>query len=348
MSNIIPMTDKMSAWLPLDQALHRALYDPITGYYNQKNPLGRSGDFITAPEISQLFGEMIGLWCIEKWQQAGCPTPVRLIEFGPGRGIMMSDVLRIFKLVPPLLDAVTCHLIEVSEPLREIQKETLKNYNDRLFWHNDLNGDEIPEGFTLILANEFFDALPISQYIFRKDGWIENGISKGGDNSTVFEERPCGAPSLRFTPDLNQIIEICPFDQVYTQRISNRLKEKGGAALIIDYGDDQEKWQGETLQALLNHKKVSVLEYLGQADISHHVDFRGLRWIFMQEGLMCSQTETQGDFLRQLGIELRADQLAKKMDGAARVAHLTAVHRLIGATEMGVLFKVLEIYHARS
>lgn len=332
-------------WISLGQALHRALYDPTDGYYSHKNPLGRSGDFITAPEISQLFGEMIGLWCIDKWQQAGCPTPIRLVELGPGRGLMMADILRIFKLIPSLSESITCHLIEVSKPLRQIQKTTLTDYNDRLFWHDDLDDshNSLPAGYTLILANEFFDALPLSQFILRETGWHERGLVHDAEGLLSYEEQPCRVPDVRFEADLNQIIEICPLDHVYVKKISDRLKANEGAALIIDYGDDVEKWQGETLQALLHHKKVSVLDHLGQADISHHVDFRGLREDFLREGIVCAQTQTQGEFLRNLGIELRADQLAQRMDGPARMAHLTAAHRLIGYGEMGQLFKVLEV-----
>ena len=332
-------------WISLDQALHRALYDPTDGYYSHKNPLGRSGDFITAPEISQLFGEMIGLWCIDKWQQAGCPTPVRLLEIGPGRGLMMADILRIFKLVPVLFESVTCHLIEVSTLLREIQKNILKEHEYRLSWHDNLDDSHnpIPAGYALILANEFFDALPISQFILRETGWQERGVVRDTEGLLSYEEQPCSPLELRFEVESNQIVEICLLDRIYVKKISDCLKENGGATLIIDYGDDQEKWQGETLQALLHHKKVSVLDYLGQADISHHVDFRGLREEFARENIVCAQTQTQGEFLRNLGIEPRADQLAQRMDGPARVAHLTAVHRLIGHGEMGQLFKVLEV-----
>ncbi len=341
---IKPMPNTDTVWLPLNQALHRALYDPATGYYSHKNPLGRSGDFITAPEISQVFGEMLGLWCIEMWQRAGCPTPVRLLELGPGRGVMMADVLRILKLVPVLMEAVTCHLIEVSSPLRKIQAQTLASHEERLFWHDDLDvaNDQIPNGFTLILANEFFDALPISQFILREDGWKELGIAYDGDNVEV-QERSCVSPFLRFDADRDCIIELCPLDSIYVKKMSDRLRVNGGAALIIDYGEDVPKWQGETLQALLHHKKVSVWDHLGNADISHHVDFHGLRDAFRQEGIVSSDTRSQGEFLRALGIEQRADQLAQKMDPVKRAAQLTATHRLISSAEMGNLFKVLEV-----
>lgn len=332
----------MDTWTPLDEALSKALYDPLMGYYAQELPLGKQGDFITAPELSQLFGEMIGLWCLEQWQNAGSPTPVRLIELGPGRGLMMADILRVFKLIPSLYETTTCHLIEVSPILKALQRERLASHLEKISWHDQLEPEDLPTGFTLLIANEFFDALPISQHLKTNDGWMIRGI-KSENGTPSFEDRPCPPPPLRFDATNDIPIEICPLDGFFTKQISHCLKESGGAALIIDYGDDLRVWQGDTLQALKNHQRQNILESFGKADISHHVDFYGLRQLFSEQGINCPPVETQGDFLRNLGIELRANQLAQTMHAHQRGKHFGAVHRLIGSNEMGILFKVLKI-----
>jgi NADH dehydrogenase [ubiquinone] 1 alpha subcomplex assembly factor 7 len=315
----------------------------VAGYYAKKNLLGKSGDFITSPEISQLFGEMIALWCLDQWESAGSPTPIRLVELGPGRGQMMADILRIFKLIPLLLNTMTCHLIDISSPLRDLQKQTLKAYQDRTFWHEDLDDPSIPPGFTLILANEFFDALPLSQFILREKGWMEMGLQPDFQGTYEWAEQPCPPPPLRFSPDLNTIVERCPQAEVYAKKISQRLKNQGGAALLIDYGDDHMTWQGDTLQAVFNHTKVPILPYLGQADISHHVDFHGLKDVFRQEELTQQSLVSQGDFLRNFRIDHRAHHLAQGLSLSQQAQVYASTHRLISASEMGEVFKVLMV-----
>lgn len=337
-------------WIPLDQFIHAALYHPETGYYQRKNPFGSKGDFVTSPEISSLFGEMLGIWCLNKWQEAGSPLPLRLIELGPGRGLLMKDILTLIskissKLFPHeasdyLLKNTSCHLIEISERLRTIQRETLRDY-PQVHWHESM--DDIPEGYTVIFANEFFDALPIKQYLLKENGWHERGVIMDTTGAAHPVDHPCPPPNLRFEPTPNKLCEICPLDSLFVHQISHRLRQNGGSALIVDYGDYVEKWQGDTLQALMSHKPVSPFEHIGNADITHHVDFGGLEHLFHQNGLTTNAIVTQGDFLRSQGIDLRANQLGKILSADQKGHFFQAIHRLIAPQEMGALFKVLEV-----
>lgn len=341
----------MTEWTPLDEALEKVLYDHSDGYYQQKNPFGKTGDFVTAPEISSLFGEMIAVWALNKWQEAGSPLPLRLVEFGPGQGVMMADILRILHKLSTrlwenfedlvLTEQISCHLIEVSERLQKIQAQSLLNYAPMVHWNESL--ENISDGYTIIFANEFFDALPIKQYIRKQNQWYERGLTE--DHS--FKDMPCSPPPLRFSATDSEVCEICPKDLWYAKKISARLKIQGGAALLIDYGDDFHIWQGETLQALKHHTSVSIEDSFGkdrgECDITHHVDFWELREFFTKEGLLCQSTQTQQTFLLNQGIASRANQLAKNLLWEQREVFFASLNRLLSPQQMGVLFKVLEI-----
>lgn len=308
-----------------------ALYDPEAGYYATKVPIGRAGDYITAPEMTQVFGEVIALWLVDIWQKAGRPTPFHLIEMGPGRGTLMADMLRTMQSLKVPLSEMKVHLIEVSPLLIEVQKTTLSPYSASLFWHNDLTTLPKDQGFCLMVANEFWDALPIQQHVKLNSDWVERHVGQEHDQ-------------LIFLPQGSSIIrETCPTMPSLVTQISEHLKKCAGAALFIDYGYDQPDALGDTLQALYRHQRQSSLANVGQADLTHHVDFHRLSCLFKDAGLTVHGPVPQGDFLKANGLEIRTEQLCERANPDQRGALQTAAVRLTHATHMGALFKVLSV-----
>jgi NADH dehydrogenase [ubiquinone] 1 alpha subcomplex assembly factor 7 len=322
-----------------------ALGDPEYGYYRKADPLGRAGDFITAPEISQVFGEIIGLWCAVCWQQAGAPSSVNLVEFGPGRGTLMADALRAAASVPTFADACKIHLIETSPALRACQEATLTGRTVR--WHEELG--TVPRGPALIIANEFFDALPIDQYQRTKRGWRLRcvGIDPATDqfcyltdDGKSYEEAPF-SPSWDAAPE-GSLFETCPAGLSLATALGERIATDGLAALIIDYGHVR-SGAGETLQAVRNHKPHEVLADPGDADLTAHVDFAALAARAEAAGAHAHGPVPQGAFLTALGIEARTDRLAAgAAPDVARLLH-SGYRRLIGADTMGMLFKAMAL-----
>ena len=313
-----------------------ALGHPEHGYYPTRDPLGAAGDFITAPEISQMFGEIIGLWCAVAWQSMGEPSSVALAELGPGRGTLMADVLRAAAMVPAFRAALRVHLVETSPALRARQAERLAGVG--AVWHDDVS--TLPPGPLLLVANEFFDALPIRQYVRRDDGWRERlvGLDDGG---FAFVDGPLvDLAALGIVPPeakVGQQFEVNAAACSIAAQLGARLAAQGGAALVIDYGYDRCA-VGDTLQAVRHHTFAPVLEDPGQSDLTAHVDFQALSLAFSPARV--SAVTTQGSFLRALGIELRAARLMKSApEKAEDIAK--ACRRLIDAAEMGTLFKVL-------
>jgi SAM-dependent MidA family methyltransferase len=233
------------------------LADPEHGYYRTREPFGRSGDFVTAPEVSQLFGEMIGVFIVHAWQRHGTPAAVRLVEIGPGRGTMMADMLRVVaRLAPPLFENMTVHLVETSDRLREVQQATLAQYDGKIAWHQGF--DEVPPGFTLIAANELFDAIPIRQFVKTPTGFRERMVGLDADNELAFGPGIAGIdPDLLPEPAHNvpagTLFEISPARQSVMIAICERLKAFGGTALAIDYGHFVTGF-GDTLQAVRMHE----------------------------------------------------------------------------------------------
>jgi NADH dehydrogenase [ubiquinone] 1 alpha subcomplex assembly factor 7 len=311
--------------ITVEQAQKLALYHPEFGYYAQGNVIGQHGDFITAPEISQLFGEMLAFWCIAQWQEAGSPTSIHLIELGPGRGTLLQDILRIGARQEGFLDSLTVSCVEICPHLYEQQRQNLSEY-PFIFWYKDLF--EVPRGadFTLVLANEFFDTLPIRQFVGHEERTIRYSET---ENDLVFA--PPGNP--------NSIKESCPIATDIMRQLLRHLSP--GVALIIDYGDDTppESRFGDTLQALFQHKPVRVLQSLGFADLSHQVDFHNLRSICPNH-----RFQPQGNFLLRLGIEQRLEKLMSIASPEQRFALTTGATRLVAPTEMGQRFKVLEVF----
>lgn len=323
------------------------LADPEHGYYKTREPFGKAGDFITAPEISQLFGEMIGIFMVHAWQSHGEPDGTHIAEIGPGRGTMMADMLRVIsRIAPKLYETCTVHLIETSERLRGMQKETLAEHQAKTRWHGSF--DELPPGFTLLAANELFDAIPIRQFVKTPTGFRERMIGLDADDNLSFKIGvatldPALLPEGGLPAD-GTVFEFAPARQAVMQAICERLHLFGGTALIIDYGHMTTGY-GDTLQAVRNHEYDPPLENPGLADLTSHVDFAHLARTAAAAGAHLNGCMFQGDFLIGLGIETRAAALGRDKTDNTRRAIKTAVDRLAGAGEgrMGELFKVLAV-----
>jgi NADH dehydrogenase [ubiquinone] 1 alpha subcomplex assembly factor 7 len=320
------------------------LTDPARGYYRSGDPLGAGGDFTTAPEISQLFGELIGAWLIDCWNQAGRPKPVRLVELGPGRGTLMQDALRAGRILPEWLEAVELHLVEINPALRGLQGERLAPYQPQ--WHDAL--DSVPDGPVLLVANEFLDALPIRQLMFAGNTWRERLIAWSERSGFHFTLSATPSPLAALVPpDLSggaegSLVELSPAAIGIATEAARRISAFGGAALLIDYGR-MEPSTGESLQAVKEHRPVGIFDAPGTADLSAHVDFGTLSRAASEAGATTFGPVTQGDFLAELGITLRADRLKRDADPTEAGRIDEAVERLVGSDAMGSLFKALAI-----
>jgi SAM-dependent MidA family methyltransferase len=322
----------------LDAYISACLLHPDHGYYTTRTPFGAAGDFITAPEISQMFGELIGLSLAQAWIDQGAPTPFTLAELGPGRGTLMADVLRACAQVPKFIDAAQITLLEASPALRAVQAETLVGHDPS--WINDIA--ELPDQPTFLIANEFFDALPIRQFVRDGNRWRERQVGVQ-DDTLVFglgpaQPQPALAHRLEDTAN-DDLVEDCPAATPILSTISARIAAHGGAALVFDYGD----WRtlGDTLQALQNHAPTDVLAAPGYADLTAHVDFEAL--LSACATTTPSRVTPQGVFLERLGITARAQVLAKSLSDEALDAHIAAHRRLTHPQEMGTLFKTFGI-----
>jgi NADH dehydrogenase [ubiquinone] 1 alpha subcomplex assembly factor 7 len=325
--------------------MEMCLYDPQHGYYNRRTPFGAAGDFVTAPEISQMFGELIGLWAAEVWRLMGGPDPVLLIEFGPGRGTMMKDALRAAQAAPEFRRAVRVHFTETSPDLQSQQRHTLSSVDDvALQWHASI--DEVPVAPSIIVANEFFDALPIRQAERRPTGWHERmvAVDAGGALALTLARDPLPDLGRELSPAvtharIGEIFEWRPW-KIATE-IARRAAA-GGAALIIDYGHVKSA-TGDTFQAVRSHQYASQLASPGLADLTAHVDFEALGKAAQQAGARVHGPIEQGTWLKRLGIEARAAVLQANATGAKRADIAAALQRLAGTGpgQMGSLFKVI-------
>jgi NADH dehydrogenase [ubiquinone] 1 alpha subcomplex assembly factor 7 len=312
------------------------------GYYRDRDPLGEEGDFITAPEVSQMFGELIGLWCVDTWQRLGQPARFHLVEMGPGRGTLMQDALRAARVAPGFLAARELHLVEINDTLRARQAERLGDHRPQ--WHTSLA--TIPAGPMLLIANELLDALPVHQFVKTPTGWRERVITWQEDRLAYALAAPGPAINLlrpahqQAAPD--DIAEVSPASVALIDSLARRLVAQGGAALLIDYGP-AESGLGDTFQALQRHRFHDPLQEPGEADLTAHVDFESLAAVAREAGAGIHGPFTQGDFLRSLGLELRTDMLANKSDPATADILRRQCRRLIAPDEMGRLFKVLAL-----
>jgi SAM-dependent MidA family methyltransferase len=337
---------KSSGPMPVWRYMELCLMHPEHGYYVSRDPLGREGDFTTAPEVSQMFGELLGLWAASLWRTMGSPSLLRLIELGPGRGTMMADALRAVRVLPPLYQTLSVHLVEINPVLRKKQQATLSGVRN-VAWHDDI--DEVPDGPYIIFANEYFDVLPIHQVVKRENGWHERMVELDPNGKLVF-----GAslnPIPRFEVLLPPLVRAAPVGAVFEWRpdseimkIASRVRDQDGAALIIDYGHVRSD-AGDTFQAIARHSFTDPLNAPGQADVTAHVDFQALGRAAEDVGALVHGPVTQGEFLKRLGIETRAVALMAKAapevseDISAALKRLTAG----GRTGMGALFKVLGV-----
>ncbi|MBI74466.1 MAG: SAM-dependent methyltransferase [Oceanicaulis sp.] len=320
-----------------------ALFDPREGYYATKNPIGAGADFITAPEISQMFGELMGLWAAQSWMDMGKPAAFQLVELGPGRGTMMADALRAARTVPGFVDAAHVVLIEASAALKAVQAQTLGPTGAQIRWVDRL--ESVPAGPAIVLGNEFLDCLPVRQAIRRGDDWHERMIGLDADEAFVFVlGPPLGADAdliperLRDAPE-DSLAELRPGDRQVVDALAARFAEAPGRALFIDYGPATSE-TGDTLQAVKAHKKVPPLEAPGTADLTARVDFESLAAAARAAGLTVSGPVTQGDFLVGLGLEARAAALCQAAPDK-RAVFARQVWRLTDPEQMGTLFKLV-------
>lgn len=342
MSAVSPLTAKLKAKIEADGPLtvetfmDICLNDPEHGYYRVATPIGRGGDFITAPEISQTFGEMIGLWAADMWRSMGQPKPFNLIEFGPGRGTLMADALRAGRIVPGFLEAVELHLIETSKTLRAEQERQLCVYHPH--WHEGLA--TVPPRPSIAIANEFFDALPIRQIVYQDGAWRERrvGLANTGFHFLAAEETMmAGLPH----GEEGEVKEICPSALRLIEDMALIAELHPLVMLIIDYGH-REAGSGDTLQAVARHRFADPLNMPGRLDLSAHVDFAGLAEHGRGLGLRVSGPLELGLFLTRLGIGERLQRLCHAAPEQAEGLR-AGVRRLISPAHMGALFQVMAL-----
>jgi SAM-dependent MidA family methyltransferase len=341
-ARLIKSTGPMPVW----RYMELCLTHPQHGYYISRDPLGREGDFTTSPEVSQMFGELLGLWAASVWRTIGSPPSLHLIELGPGRGTMMADALRALRVLPPLYQALHVHLVEINPVLREKQRDALVGARD-VTWHNSIA--TVPAGPSVILANEYFDVLPIHQAVKRENGWHERTVELGSDGQLSFGVS--ADPLPRFEILLPPLVRAAPVGAVFEWRpdtemmkIASRVRDQGGAALVIDYGHVRSD-AGDTLQAISRHSYSDPLKNPGLADITAHVDFQALGRAAEDIGARVHGPVTQGEFLKRLGIETRAVTLMAKATHEVSESVSGALKRLIdgGRGGMGSMFKVIGI-----
>ncbi|MBV9556266.1 MAG: SAM-dependent methyltransferase [Pseudolabrys sp.] len=332
--------------MPVSQYMALCLSHPQHGYYITRQPLGAAGDFTTAPEVSQMFGELIGLWAVAVWQQMGAPEYVRLIELGPGRGTLMKDALRAAAMTPAFRTAAVVDLVEISPLLRSQQEETLKESGAPLFWHDALG--DVPAGPAIVIANEFFDALPINQAVKTQGQWRMRTV-RIADNALAYGV--ADEPIAHFERTLPEMVrqagdgEIFEWrDETATLELSRRLMRDGGAALVIDYGHEDSA-PGDTFQAVGSHSFADPLAAPGAVDLTAHVDFEALVHAAEAMGVKAFGPLVQADLLRRLGLEQRAAALKAGGTRAQASAIDAAVARLTGRgrTGMGNLFKAVAL-----
>lgn len=320
------------------------LLDPVDGYYPTRDPLGSEGDFITAPEISQMFGECLGFWVIQSWKDMGRPDRFNLVELGPGRGVMMADMLKSVSLRPECRRAANVILIEASAALQAVQAKTLGLSGVSVSWADRI--EEVDDAPTLVVGNEFLDCLPIRQFVWSSDSWSERriGIDEGGlrfeiDGNSIPDSLFQSFPNTQPTPQESDLLEICPAVAQVVDHLKDRFSKSTGRALFIDYGPAETEF-GDTLQALKRHQKVDVFDAPGDTDLTARVDFEGCLALAGRAGLDTHGPIAQRTLLSTLGIEVRATALLRSNENA-RPKLLRQLHRLLDEDEMGSLFKAI-------
>lgn len=347
LEKIIVERIKENGPMNMGEYMSLCLGHPEYGYYMTRDPFGTEGDFTTSPEISQIFGELIGAWIADCWMKLGQPDPFIVLECGPGRGTLMSDALRATKQVVGFHEAMQLHLLETSPVLREKQKSMLGQYEP--LWHSELQAENFKYP-TIIIGNEFLDALPVRQMNFNGTDWLEITVDLNiNDTLRLSENKPEKAvkaliPQLLIEPRLGDHIEVSLEQKSFIETVSKILLKQGGSALFLDYGSVH-LIPSDTVQAIKKHHAVNVLEQPGEVDITSHVQFAEISRIAMESNVTVHGPVSQSDFLKRLGIDVRAEMLrAKATQLQAHDIH-SAVQRLTGMdtekNEMGMLFKVI-------
>jgi NADH dehydrogenase [ubiquinone] 1 alpha subcomplex assembly factor 7 len=331
--------------MPVGAYMALCLAHPQHGYYMGRDPFGARGDFVTAPEISQMFGELIGVWMAAVWRQMGAPARAHVVELGPGRGTLMQDALRAARVMAGFAEATAVHLVEISPVLRARQRETLREAGVPVHWHASFA--DVPPGPAIVVANEFFDALPVDQAVKAADGWHERRVGIDAQDRLAFVLAPSAIAGferllparLRDVPP-GAVFEWRAHDLAHA--LGRRLAEQGGAGLVIDYGH-VESACGETLQAVARHAFADPLRTPGEADLTAHVDFEALMRAATSAGAKAFGPVAQGEFLRRLGIDARAAKLKANAPPKLAADVDSALARLTGSgrNEMGRLFKAV-------
>ncbi|MEQ7156429.1 class I SAM-dependent methyltransferase [Brevundimonas aurifodinae] len=325
----------------------RCLHDPSGGYYATRPDLGEAGDFITAPLISQMFGELIGLWAVEVWHRLGAPERVRLVEIGPGDGTLMADALRAARLAPDFLSATELILIEPSRPLREVQARRLGETDTPPRWVSSLEAID-RDAPVILIANEVLDCMPARQFVRTETGWTERRVGVSDDGDLMFGLTAISGGFVRpmFEVQPGELIEVSEQQAAFGRDLARLVAETSGAALLIDYGRDR-PGPGDTLQALRRHARVDPLDTPGLADVTQWADFPAVLEAAVQAGADVTGCVGQGEFLRRLGIDTRAERLMSARPDAAPAIR-RQLDRLTADDQMGALFKAAAIFSPRS
>lgn len=326
--------------------METCLSDPQGGYYTSRLPIGKDGDFITAPEISQIFGELVGLWAVAVWQSMGAPAQLIVAELGPGRGTLMADALRAWRSVPQFLDSARLALVETSPTLRKVQQERLAGSPVPIEWYTRI--EDVPKGPLIVLANEFIDALPIRQFIRRAGEWRERCVTLGANGEFTLSDGEAIRDGAALSHKLAEpavdgaIIELRPAAEAFVAHLATRAAQAPLAALIVDYGYARPSF-GDTLQAVRAHEFADPFAAPGETDLTAHVDFAALKRGAEARHLAAHGPMPQGEFLLKLGLGTRRDQLLQTARADQRDAITSGAARLVDPHKMGVLFKVLAL-----
>ena len=327
--------------ISFDKFVDIALYHKKTGYYMKKNPFGKDGDFITAPNISILFSEMLAIWCIAFWEHLGYPKKINIIELGAGNGEMMYQMIKVFERFNKFRGSSNYFILEKSQFLKKIQKKKLNSH--KITWLNSIN--KLKNGPNIFLANEFFDALPIKQFIKKNNKWYEKSIKKNNINKYEFVNVITNIKNLEKKIEINlsknqKIIEYSPLTYKYLNIISKKINAFQGGLLIVDYGYLQKKMKN-SLQSIYKHNFNNVLDNFGKSDITYNLNFFLLKKIVKKLNLKVVGLTSQKNFLTKLGILDRAEILAKNLQFSKKADIYYRIKRLIDRNFMGELFKVM-------
>ena len=326
----------------LDSFIEKSLYEKNKGYYQRKIEFGRKGDFITSPGISKLFSEMIAIWIISFWENLNRPEKINLVELGAGNGELLEVLINTFNKLEVVKDRFKFHIFEKSESLKKLQK---KKFLKNVKWLNNFN--KLTNSPTIFLANEFFDALPIKQFIKINNEWYENFVLLNKTGKFSLNKKKVTKKKINkiFNQgvDKNQnFIEFSPLMVKYLKSICKKIKSSAGGILLIDYGTSKKKMY-DSLQGIKNHKKVNIFDDYQNIDITHHVNFNFIKQIVKLNGLKVGGIINQGSFLKNMGIDLRAEIISKEMSFLKKTDLYTRIRRLTHKDEMGELFKVMFI-----